>query len=103
MTPDLNKTLLMQGAIGADAQDFLDSPLGRLVLTHAREEAREALSALRTVLPWRRRKIMELQNRVWRAEAFEGWLRQTVAIGKQALAEYDRRQDTMTNEDNENE
>lgn len=101
MTPDLNKTLLMQGALGADAQDFLDSPLGRLVLTHAREEAREALSALRTVLPWRRRKIMELQNRVWRAEAFESWLRGAVAIGRQALAEYDRRQDTMTQEDND--
>ena len=103
MTPDLNTTLLMQGALGADAQDFLDSPLGRLVLTHAREEAREALSSLRTVHPWRRRRITELQNRVWRAESFEGWLRGAIAVGKQALAEYDRRQDTMTSEDNENE
>jgi hypothetical protein len=98
---DLNKMLLEQGAIGADADDFLNSPLGRVVLAQAHDEAREALSKLRTVLPWRRRKIQELQNIVWRAEAFEGWLRRTVAIGQQALAEYDRRSDHPNEENNE--
>jgi hypothetical protein len=99
---DMNKTLLEQGALGAEAQDFLDSPLGRLVLTQARMEAVEALSKLRTVLPFRRRKIQELQNAVWRAEAFEGWLRGAIATGKQALVEYDRRND-LPQEDEPNE
>lgn len=96
-----NQMLLEQGALGADAKDWLASPLGRLVLTYAREEAREALSKLRTVHPWRRRRIMELQNAVWRAEAFESWLRGAIAVGEQALAEYDRRQETLTQEDND--
>jgi hypothetical protein len=96
---DMNKTLLEQGALGAEAQDFLDSPLGRIVLAQARSEAVEALSKLRTVLPWRRRKITELQNAVWRAEAFESWLRGIVATGRQALVEYDRRTDLPTEEE----
>jgi hypothetical protein len=97
---DLNKMLLERGALGADADEFLKSPLGRVLLAQAQDEAREALSSLRSVSPWRRRKITELQNVVWRAEAFEGWLRRIVAIGQQALAEYDRRSD-IPNEEND--
>lgn len=98
---DLNKMLLEQGALGEDAKAFIESPLGRLVLTQAHEEAREALSKLRTVHPWRRRKITELQNQVWRAEAFEGWLRGLIAIGSQAVAEYDRRSGILDQEEND--
>lgn len=98
---DMNKTLLEQGALGAEAQDFLDSPLGRVVMTQARMEAMEALSKLRTVYPWRRRKIQELQNAVWRAEAFEGWLRGIVATGRHALNEYDRRTNNPAEETDE--
>lgn len=97
---NLNKTLLEQGALGEDTKDFLASPIGRVVLTLAREEAKEALSKLRTVHPWRRRRITELQNAVWRAESFETWLRSVVATGQQALAEYDRRSD-LPNEEND--
>lgn len=103
MTENMNKTLLELGALGEDAKEFLDSPLGRLVLTQAREEAREALSKLRTVHPWRRRRITELQNAVWRAESFEAWLRGVIARGEQALVEYDRRSEYPNNEDEPNE
>ena len=98
---DMNKTLLEQGALGAEAQDFLDSPLGRVVIAQARTEAVEALSKLRTVLPFRRRKIQELQNAVWRAEAFESWLRGIVATGRHALNEYDRRSNNPAEETDE--
>ena len=102
MSDDMNKTLLEQGALGAEAQEFITSPLGRIILTQARMEAVDALSKLRTVLPFRRRKIQELQNAVWRAEAFESWLRGIIATGNQALIEFDRRND-LPQEDEPNE
>jgi hypothetical protein len=98
---DMNTVLLEQGALGAEAEEFLRSDLGRVVLTQAQNEAREALSKLRTVLPWRRRRIAELQNVIWRAESFEGWLRATMATGQQALAEYDRRSNNTGEEHDE--
>lgn len=97
---DPNKVLLAQGAIGADASDFLKSDLGRTVLGLARQEAVASLSKLRTVASWRRRRIAQLQAEVWRAESFESWLRTLIVNGQQALREYDRRTEVMT-EDNE--
>lgn len=101
MTQDMNRILLEQGAFGVEAQEFLDSPLGRVLIAQAHEEAREALSTLRKVSPWRRRKITELQNAVWRAESFEGWLRGIVVVGQQAVAEYDRRMNNPNEDNNE--
>ena len=93
---DPQNVLLAQGAIGAEAEEFLRSDLGKTVLGLARQEAMTALSKLRTTLCWRSRKIRELQNVVWRAEAFEGWLKTLIAQGQQSLREYDRRQETIT-------
>ena len=92
---DPNKVLLAQGAIGADAEDFLRSELGRTLLGLARAEAVASLSKLRTVASWRRRKIAQLQSEVWRAESFEGWLRSLIVTGQQSLREYDRRTEVI--------
>jgi hypothetical protein len=39
---------------------------------------------LKTVAWWRRRKIVELQNKAWRAESFMVWLRDLIIKGKAA-------------------
>jgi hypothetical protein len=36
------------------------------------------------VWPWRRRRIEQLQNQLWRARSFKGWLAELVNSGKQA-------------------
>jgi len=41
---------------------------------------------LQKVNPWRRRRILTLQNQVWRAESFVTWLRELVVSGRQAEA-----------------
>lgn len=84
MNAPISRILLAQGALGKDAEDFLRSDIGRYLIGRARQEAMLALRELKTVWPWRRRRIQVLQNRVAWAESFEGWVRELVANGKLA-------------------
>lgn len=88
---DPNKVLLSLAAAGKDAEDFMKSELGQQMVVLARTEAIAALTKLRTISPWRRRRISQLQAEIWRAESFEGWMKSLAARGQQALREYDRR------------
>lgn len=85
-------TLFQEAANGRDAKDFFYSPVGRYMVTSAQMEYRDALNALKTTACWRRRRIVELQNRAWRAEKFMGWLAELVKSGlmaEQALRKRD--------------
>lgn len=79
------QTLIAEAMLGKDAEEFINSELGQYMLGAAEQEAQSAYEALKTVLPWRRRKIQELQNRIWRAEKFKEWLSELVTAGKQAM------------------
>lgn len=75
--------------LGKQAEDFLKTDLGRLLLERAEEDEREALLALATVAWWRRRRILQLQNQVWRARSFQQWMSEVIMSGRQAQAYLD--------------
>lgn len=87
------RTAFAEAALGRDAQEFLKTNIGRYLLGCAKQEAADALHKLRTISPWRRRRIAELQNEIWRAESFAGWLHDLVLQGRAAEAQLDERED----------
>jgi hypothetical protein len=80
----MSEQAMAEAIMGRDAADFIRSELGKVLLGRARIERDTALDTLKTVYPWRRRKIQELQNTIWRAESFEGWLAELIINGQNA-------------------
>lgn len=70
--------------IGDDARRFLESELGRTILGMADQEKTGALIGLATVDPADTVKIRELQNVIWRADAFAGWIAELIQRGAEA-------------------
>jgi hypothetical protein len=89
---DDTQTLYAHAVLGADADEFLASELGRTMTGLAQQEAEDALEQLKSIWPWRKRRIQQLQAIIWRAESFEGWLRGLVVDGKMAMQELQERQ-----------
>lgn len=79
------RELRATAVIGADAEEFLASDLGRMLLSMAEQEAQEATEKLKQTLPWRWRRISYLQNEIKRAESFKGWLIELIVSGRQAV------------------
>lgn len=77
--------LLAEGVLGKDAEQWLNTELGKTVLGLAEMEAQEALEELKTVKPWRWLRIRELQNMVWLADHFQSYLTQLIIRGRQAI------------------
>lgn len=75
---------MAEAILGRDARDFLNTELGRFLLGRAKQERDDALESLKNVYPWRRRKIQELQNIIWRTESFEQWLAGLIIDGNNA-------------------
>lgn len=78
------QTLIAEAVLGRDAQEFLASEIGRYLLGRAQMDEREAMEALVSVKWWRRRKIIELQSRVYRARSVRNWLAEIITDGRQA-------------------
>jgi hypothetical protein len=78
------RTLVAEIDMGQQAREFVESDLGRYLVGCAHQEILDAQRALKRVLPWRRRRIQELQNRIWRAESLLLWLRSLIEAGKSA-------------------
>ncbi len=87
----MNRELVAAAMMGQDAEDFVKSNIGGYLVGCAEQEKEEALVALARVLPWRRRKIQELQNRVWRADSFLQWISELILTGRQAIDTLDER------------
>lgn len=85
----MNNELFAEAIIGRDAEDFIQSEIGQYILGCAEQEANDAMDQLKRVYPWRRRKITELQNKIWRAESMQSWLAELVIAGKQAVQQLD--------------
>ena len=80
----MNETLWAEAALGRDAEEFLASDVGRYLLGRAQQEIEYAQEKLSIVSPWRRNRIRQLQNEIWRAQSVRGWLVEIVGAGKQA-------------------
>lgn len=76
--------LLRVAVFGVQTQEFLNTDIGRYLVQCARIDYDAALESLKSVSPWRRRKIQELQNKAKVAENFLGWLDDAIQSGKQA-------------------
>ena len=85
----MNEELFAEAMVGRDAEEFIESSIGRYLIGCAEQEAQDALEQLKRVYPWRRRKITELQNKIWRAESIQSWLAELVIKGKQAIQQLD--------------
>jgi hypothetical protein len=76
----------VQAAIlGRQVEVFLDSDIGKYLVSRAENEAADALEQLKVISTWRKRRILELQNRIWVAEHFQEWLGQAFSEGIHAL------------------
>ena len=89
----MNKELMATAMLGRDAEDFIGSDVGRYLLGCAEQEKEEALAALSKVLPWRRKKIQELQNKIWRADSFLQWVSELIITGRQAIQTMDEKEE----------
>ena len=77
--------LVQFAAFGREVDIFLRSDIGDFLVKRSEEEITEAVQALKTVHPWRRRRIQELQNKIAVAERFQLWLADAIADGQTAM------------------
>lgn len=82
--------LFAEAILGRDAEEFVQSDIGQYVIGCAEQEAQEAMEQLKKVYPWRKRKITELQNKIWRAESLQQWLSELIIQGTQATSQLDQ-------------
>lgn len=87
------KTLYSEAMLGTDARDFLFSDLGRCMVGLAHQDRDEAQEKLKRTLPWRWRRIQQLQNEIVLAERFVFYLRDLFVRGKQAEKVLDESED----------
>ena len=78
------QTLIAEAVLGRDAQEFLASEIGRYLLGRAQMDESEAMEALVSVKWWRRRRIIELQSRIYRARSVRSWLAEIISDGRSA-------------------
>lgn len=69
---------------GSEAEDFVNGPVGQKVIELARLEVDAAALEMRDVDLKDEKKLREIQNRIWRATQFEGWLEEIIVAGREA-------------------
>jgi CelD/BcsL family acetyltransferase involved in cellulose biosynthesis len=82
----MSDLLMAEAVLGRDAREFLSSEIGQYIVGRAGIEKQEAQDQLSRVSPWRRNRIRQLQNEVWRAESVVSWLAELITNGQQAEA-----------------
>jgi len=85
MQLDANDPIVETAVFGQQVEQFLSSEIGRYLIDRAEREAEHAADALKTVHPWRTRRIRELQNIIWVSERVQKWLGEAILDGRQAL------------------
>ncbi len=89
--PD-GRLLLAEAELGEDAMQFSRSDLGRYMIGRANIELADLNDKLKSTFPLRWRRIMQLQNEIWRREKFKQYLLEAIQSGRSALAELSQRQ-----------
>jgi len=84
-----NDLLWAEATLGRDAAEFLKSEIGRYLIGRCDQELADAQEKLAIVSPWRRNRIRQLQNEIWRATSMKAWLAELVQAGVQAEAVLD--------------
>ena len=89
-----SRTMFAEAALGRDAREFFSTDIGRYLVGCAQQEYQVAMTKLKRVAWWRRRRIQQLQNEAWRAEHFMTWLRDLIVQGKAAEIALEERDET---------
>ena len=89
-----SRTLFVEAALGREAVEFFQSDIGRYMVGCAQQEYAVASAKLKKVAWWRKRRIQELQNEIWRAEQFMVWLRDLIIRGKASEMSLEEREET---------
>jgi hypothetical protein len=80
------QTLFAEVRISIEADQFLNTDLGRYLVARADEEIEAAKDELATVPYWRKRKIIKLQNEIAVASKVPRWLGEVLTQGQNAEA-----------------
>jgi hypothetical protein len=76
--------LLAMAYMGEEAKRFCQSEIGEYLLGRAKQEELDAVEALVNVSTFRRNRIRDLQNKIWRARSVQGWLAELITDGHMA-------------------
>lgn len=82
-----------EAMLGKDAQEFFSSDMGRYIIGCAKQDMEDAYAKLKSVAPWRRNRIRQLQNEVQLAERFILYIRDLILRGKAAEQALEERED----------
>lgn len=85
MSDATTQTLFAEAVLGKDVEEWLKSDVGRYMLAGFEEYEQDALEELAKVLPWRRRRILQLQERIRLARKFKSLAAEMIHTGRQAL------------------
>lgn len=80
--------LMAEGILGDEAKRFLEGDLGKYMRGCADQDIQEAILDLGAADPQDTKAIRDIQNRIWRARNFSGWLIELVQRGEEALRVY---------------
>lgn len=89
-----SRTMFVEATLGREAVDFFHSDIGRYLVGCAQQEYALASAKLKKVAFWRKRRIQELQNEIWRSEQFMVWLRDLIIRGKASEMTLEDREET---------
>ncbi len=78
------RALIESAVLGKESEEFLTSAIGQYLISRVENEIESARQSLESVSPWRRRRISDLQARIWRAQSFKGWLAELIIDGHNA-------------------
>lgn len=79
-----SRTFFAEAALGRDAREFAASDLGRYMVGCAKQDSADAQEKLNRVLPFRWKRIQQLQNNIRVAEMFLSYIRDLIIRGKAA-------------------
>ena len=79
-----SRSFIAEATLGADAREFFSSELGQYMIGCAKQDMESAFEKLKTVAPWRKNRIRQLQNEVVIAERFILYVRDLIIRGKAA-------------------
>lgn len=81
---ETEKALFLQAKYGTDVLDFLNTEAGRMIRTLVKEDIRDNTMKLKSVAPWRKRRITELQNKIQQGETWLFYLADLIQRGEHA-------------------
>ena len=81
----MSEELEAEAILGDEARRFLEGDLGKLLCGIAEQEVQKAVLELEEADLTEEKKIRDIQNRIWRANRFAGWLKELVERGDEAL------------------